>query len=180
MSMKRIARQSVRHFLVGGAAALTLGVALHQATQAEPNAVPHLTRAVQVFSELEESLLQAIRTGDETRVQTLLDAEFEMIVAQAPDAPVPREEWLAKVRKPGAGDFIVTHVSVREIVEVAVVSFVLRPKVPSTGASPVFVIDTWQRDGVVWRLTQRHAAPVAGSRRAIPGDSGRTGVPKQI
>jgi hypothetical protein len=169
---------SVRH--LAGAAAIICALACPAPALAQTGAGAHVTRTVQVFTQLEESLLQAIRSRDEARLQALLDDEFEMIVARAPDAPVPREDWLANVRKPGAGDYSVEQVSVREIVEVAVVSFVLRPKVPSTRASPVFVIDTWQRDGVVWRLTQRHAAPVAGSRRAIPGDSGRTGVPKQI
>jgi hypothetical protein len=145
---------------------------------AQAGAQPHATRAVQVFTELEESLLQAIRSHDEAALQALVDDEFEMIVAQDADTPIPREDWMARLRKPPAGAFTVQQLSVREIGVVAVASFVLRPKAPS--ATPVFVVDTWQRDDRGWHLTQRHAAPVAGSRAAIPGDSGKKGMPKQM
>ena len=70
--------------------------------------------------------------------------------------------------------------AVREIVSMAVVSFARRSKANSARAMPVFVVDTWQRDDNGWHLSQRHAAVVAGSRRGIPGDSGRSALPKQI
>ena len=171
---------SVRRSWLAGAGASVLAVAVAHGAHAQTSAMPHVTRTVQIFTQLEESLLQSIRTRDDARLQALVDDEFEMVVAQAPDAPVPRQDWLASVRKPGAGDFSVEQMSVREIVAVAVVSFVLRPKGAPAKSTPVFVVDTWQRDDKGWHLTQRHAAPVAGSRRAIPGDSGKTGMPKQI
>ena len=174
-------RLAAKHVAVASAAAFTLVVAsITTAAPARPAAAPHVTRTGQVFTQLEESLLQAIRGHDEAGLQALIDDEFEMVVAQAPDAPVAREDWLANVRKTGAAAYTVADLSVREIAEVAVASFVLRPSARSTGAVPLFVVDTWQRDGAKWRLTQRHIAPVAGSRRGIPGDSGKAAVPKQI
>ena len=136
---------------------------------------------MQVFTQLEESLLQAVREHDAARLEALLGDEFEMIVAQDPGEPVPREDWLASVRRPGAGAYRVEEMSVREIGAVAIASFVLRPTPAWAGAVPVFVVDTWERgDATPWQLSARHAAPVAGSRRSIPGDAKPVTIRKQI
>ena len=84
------------------------------------------------------------------------------------------------MREPGAGEFSVDQMAVREIVTMPVVSFARRLKANSARAMPVFVVDTWQRDDKGWHLSKRHAAAVAGSRRGIPGNSGRSALPKQI
>ena len=152
----------------------------HPSPAAQTAATPHVTRTVQVFTQLEETLLTAIREHDAARLNTLVGEEFEMIVAHAPGSPVPREDWLASVRQPGAGAYGVEQMSVREIGAVAIASFVLRPIPPRLGAVPVFIVDTWERADAQWVLTARHAAPVAGSRRSIPGDAKPTTIRKQI
>ena len=104
-------------------------------------------------------------------------------VVQAQPAPphVTREDWIAAVGRADAGNFAIEHMSVREAADLAVVSFVLRPRPARAGALPVFVVDTWERvDEKRWQLTVRRAAPVAGSRRAIPGDAPQPTLRKQI
>jgi Domain of unknown function (DUF4440) len=170
-----------RRHALAAAMVLALG-ALHAAPAAAQGAAPaHVTRAVQAFTELENTLLRAIRERDGTRLGGLLGDDFEMIVAPSPASPVPREDWLASVRKPGAGAYAVEDMSVREMGSVAIASFVLRPAPARPGAVPVFMVDTWERaDATHWQLTARHAAVVAGSRRSIPGDAKPTTVRKQI
>ena len=159
---------------------LVLAMARPEAALAQAAAPPSVTRGVQVFAELEESLLQAIRRHDGARIDALLGEDFEMTVAQDPDAPVAREDWVASVRRPGAGAYAAQQMAVREADSVAIASFVLRPMPARRNAAPVFVVDTWQRVGTQWRLTARYAAPVAGSRRSIPGDAKPTTIRKQI
>ena len=178
--MKNALSPSVRRLVVGAATVGMFAAPFAQSAMAQPGSTPHVTRTVQLFTQLEESLLQAIRAHDETRLQALVDGEFEMIVAPDPETPVPREDWLANVRRPLAGAFSVEHLSVREIGAVAVASFVLRPTGSSAKAASIFIVDTWQRDDAGWHLTQRSAAPIGGTRRAIPGDSGKSGMPKQM
>lgn len=140
---------------------------------------PHATRTVQSFAELEESLLQAIRSHNFAAVEQLLDEDFQMIVAQQPDSPVVREDWLESLRKAGAGDWAVQHLSVRELGSVAVVGFVLRATAAQRNVPALYVVDTWQRAGPQWRLVTRHVAPATGARRGIPGDAPTTSIQKK-
>jgi hypothetical protein len=140
----------------------------------------HVTRTVAAFVELEESLLQALRERQPAAVERLLDDDFIMIVAQDPEAPVAREAWLEAVRKPDAGKWAAGSLTVREYNEIAVASFVLRPQPARAGAAPLFVVDTWRREGEQWRLAVRQVAPATGPRRGIPGDVASPGVRKKI
>jgi hypothetical protein len=150
----------------GLAGALALLVAVTAAAQ--PAAAPHATRAGQALADLEEQLLQAARATDPAQLGAMLDADFEMIVAQAPTAPVAREDWVGAMRKPGAADWTVQGLSARDLGDAAVAAFVLRA--PHGKAAPLYVVDTWQRSAAGWRLVVRHVAPATGPRKGIPGD----------
>lgn len=156
----------------GLAAALVTGLLCLGGAQAQPTGrgAPHATRTVQAFADLEETLLQAIRAHDVTRLEQMVDDDFQMIVAQAPDAPVAREDWIDALGKPGAGDGLVEHLAVRERGEMAVAGFVLRGSGARRQAPPLYVVDTWQRAEGGWRLLLRQVAPASGARRGIPGD----------
>ncbi len=143
-------------------------LAVATAVSAQPAGPPHATRAGQTLADLEEQLLQAARASDPAQLGAMLDADFEMIVAQAPTAPVAREDWVGAMRQPGAADWTVQGLSARELGDVAVAAFVLRP--PHGKAAPLYVVDTWQRSAAGWHLVVRHVAPASGPRKGIPGD----------
>ena len=139
-----------------------------------------VTRTVAAFADLEESLQRAFRERKPALAEQLLDDDFQMIVAQDPGTPVTREDWLAAMLRPGAGNWAPQQVQAREFGPVAVVSFVLRPAPARPGTAPLFVVDTWLRVDASWRLTLRQVAPATGPRRGIPGDAPGPVVRKKI
>ena len=150
-------------------AGLALLVAAGAAAQPQGAGAPHATRAGQALGELEDQLLQAMRGRDAARLDALLDVDFEMIVAQAPTQPVPREDWIGTVLKRGAADWAMQGLSARDAGEAAVAGFVLRS---AGGHGPaLYVVDTWQRRSGGWRLLVRHVALASGPRTGIPGDA---------
>ena len=140
----------------------------------------HITRSAAVFAELEAALLQAVRERRVQDIERLVDASFEMTVAQDPASPIDREAWIGALRKPGAADWAPQHLTVREFGDIAVAGFVLRPQPARAGAAPLYIVDTWRLDGPQWRLVTRHAAPATGARRGIPGDAPQAATPKKI
>lgn len=160
--------------------ALVLFICSPVATAAPSATAPHITRTAQIFIQLEESLQQALRDGNTSLLEAMLGEEFQMIGAQDPGSVTPREEWLLEMRQDGATAYAVERMAVREIGAVAIASFVLRPRPKRAGASPVAVVDVWERDGVKWVLTTRHAAPLNGPRQAVPGETKTPALPKQI
>jgi len=155
----------------------TLALLAAAAVSAQPAAAQHATRAGQTLSELEAQLLQAARASDPAQLGAMLDADFEMIVAQAPTAPVAREDWVAAMRQRGAADWVVQGLSAREFGEAAVAAFVLRAA--HGQAAPLYVVDTWQHSAAGWRLVVRHVAPATGPRKGIPGDVQTPAVQKK-
>jgi hypothetical protein len=167
--------------MLGPASTLLLAFACIGPAAAQTAAAPHVTRSVQVFTQFEDSLLQAAREHDAQRLEALVGEEFEMVVAQHPGSPVPREDWLAAMRKTGAGAYGVEGMSVREIGPVAIASFLLRPAPARADTVPVFIVDIWERaSDTQWQLTTRHAAPAAGSRQSVPGDAKPKTIDKKI
>jgi hypothetical protein len=158
---------------------LTVAAAAVQAQAVQGGGAPHATRTVQAFTELEESLLQAIRLHDTARLERSVDDDFQMVIAQAPADPVARDDWIDALSRRGAGDWTVQHLSARESGDTAVAGFVLRGTGSMRQAPPLYVVDTWQRAGDQWRLLVRHVAPASGTRRGIPGDGPSSNVPKK-
>ncbi len=162
-----------RGLLVAGA--LLAGSA---ARAAGPTGGQHATRQGQAVGQLEQALLDAQRTKDRTALEQLLSEDFLMIVAQAPDQPVDRDDWLDASLQAGAWDL--RDLAVRSLGETALASFVLVPAQGRATPAPVFVVDAWRRDGGNWRLEQRHAALAMGPRAAIPGNVTRAPMRKKI
>lgn len=172
-------RRVRRHLLVAAVGAVSWCVA--GAADIRPDGRGgHVTRSTAAFAELESALLQAIRERKAAELERLVDDEFLMTVAQDPEAPVDRDDWLLALRKPGAGDWEPEHLAVREFGTTAVAGFVLRPQHARAGAAPLYVVDTWRLDGSQWRLIMRHVAPATGPRRGIPGDVPAPGARKKI
>ena len=154
------------------------------AAPAQTARVPIVTRLVTALLEHESRLAQAASAGDAAALQALLADDFEMRVASHPGAPTPRAEWLAAIARQPAPPAEIEQMAVHDHGVVAVASFVLRPVGGDRHATPLFVVDTWARDGEAWRLKVRYAAPIAasGGRRAglVPGDAGDTTLPKKF
>jgi len=134
----------------------------------------HATRTGAAVAELEQALLHAVQSRDAGRLQQLLTEDFEMTVAQDPDNPVPRDDWIDSAMRTGAAGRTLAQLAAREVGTTVLATFVLH------GKPALFVVDTWQRDGASWRLAARQVAATAGTRRGIPGDAVQRPVRKKI
>ncbi len=148
------------------------------ARAAGPPSTGHATRQGQAVGQLEQALLDAQRTKDRTALEQLLSEDFLMIVAQAPDQPVDRDDWLEASLRAGAWDL--RDLAVRTVGDVALASFLLVPAGGRAAPVPVFVVDAWRQAGGGWRLEQRHASLATGPRNAIPGNVTRPAIRKKI
>lgn len=166
-----------RHWLMG---ALALALTWPAASSAQGTAaVPTVTRLVKIFQQLETQFAQAAHAGDTAVLEALLADDFELRVARRPAEPVPRAEWLAAIQQHPAPDARIEQMAAHDHGAIVDVSFLLRPvsvgSNTSSGAAPLFVVDTWARDGDGWRLKVRYAGVVASSAQRVPGE-GTTGV----
>ena len=155
------------------------GIAAPSLAQAVTGA--HATRSANLFAQLEDELLRAMQRRDVPRLNQLLAEDFEMTVAPLPLDSIAREEWIDNLSRSGSTKVAVQSLTARELSpDLAQVSLWLVPQPATAGRGKVFVLDTWKREGEQWKLLTRHAAPVAGSRLWIPGDSGRAPFRKMI
>jgi hypothetical protein len=173
---------SRRRWLIG---ALALAPTWPAASSAQgTTAVPTVTRLVKVFQELETQFAQAARAGDTAALEALLTDDFELRVARRPAEPVARAQWLAAIKQQPAPDARIEQMAAHDHGAVVDVSFVMRPVVagpPKRGTeAPLFIVDTWARDGDAWRLKVRYAGVVGTSTQRVPGEGTATGaVPKK-
>jgi hypothetical protein len=89
--------------------------------------------------------------------------------------PTPRAEWLAALARQPAAPAEIEQVAAHDHGTVADVSFVMR----SAKELPLFIVDTWIKDGDSWRLKVRYAAPVARNAPRVPGESDDAMIPKK-
>jgi len=169
----------VLHGLRQQAAVSLAAFALATAAGAADHGTPLPTRLVQAATQAEEALLAAARAQDARQLEALLGDDFAMISATHADSPVPYEDWVDAMARPGAGGYEVRHVLAQEIGPGRVLtSLVLQPRVKHQ--APVFVVDLWQSDATPWRLLSRHAALAGGTLHAIPGDAPSQQLPKKF
>ncbi|MGE5117463.1 MAG: hypothetical protein ACM3N6_13340, partial [Betaproteobacteria bacterium] len=103
--------------------------------------------------------------------------DFELRVARRPGVPVARAEWLGALAARRPGEASVEQMAVHDHGAVADVSFLLRPA--EAGAAPLFVVDSWRREGGGWKLQVRYAAPVAPDAGPVPGEDAAPTIDKK-
>ncbi len=157
-----------------------LCVAAASAATALPPGPPHggpamvgamVTRSVARYQDLERALLDALARGDGAAAARLLDEGFTARAAASPD-PQARVDWLQQALGPQSATWRhrpwqVRDLAVREVDDIAVVSFLLDPGAPGSRAGALFVVDVWrQSTGLLLnRATSRAAdAPPTPTR----------------
>ena len=159
-----------RRWLLGATA-----VALLPAAWSQTGRVPIVTRLVKSLLEQENRLAQAAGNGDAAALQALLADDFEMRSARRPGVPTPRAEWLAALARQPTPPGEIEQAAAHDHGAVADLSFLWRPP----KGAPLFIVDTWAKEGDGWRLKVRYAAPVARDAQPVPGESDAAVIPKK-
>lgn len=159
-----------------GAAALVLPL---PAAWSQTGRVPIVTRLVKILLGFETRLAQAASTGDAAGLQALLADDFELRSARRPGVPTPRAEWLAALAREPAPQAEIEQAAAHDHGAVVDLSFLLRPTGEAPKTVPLFIVDTWAKDGDGWRLKVRYAAPVARNAPRVPGEGDAAVIPKK-
>jgi len=121
------------------------------------------TRSVSKYLDLERRFQEALTNGDRKSVQSLLADDFEIRTLPSADA-IGADEWLRRELGSRRRDGIVRDLGVREIDDVAVVSFLFEPAPaagPARSAPTLFVVDVWRQSSgkLLARYVDRPANP---------------------
>ena len=154
---------------------LIIGLAGMRASAAAPETgmgrIPVLTRTVQIFTQLETDLDEALAKRDAAAVTKLLAEDFEMRVGSMPGNPIPRAAWVNQsIAEPKSSTFI-EQMAVHDFGKLAVVSYSRKGKVAKAAAAhEIFIVDIWTRGpDNNWRLSIRYAGPAGKGDFLIPG-----------
>ena len=128
------------------------------------------TRSVSKYLNLERALQEGLIDRNRASVRALLADDFELRTAASPDV-ISADDWLRRDLGSPAHDRILRDLAVRELDDVAVVSFLLEPAHARPRARVVvtmFVVDVWRQSSS--KLMSRYIAQptVAPARRARP------------
>jgi hypothetical protein len=164
-----------RWFRIACGAALLLGASDATGQAPTPGGrVPTVTRLVRLFDGLENEAWDAVHQKDRAALERFLADDFEVRRAASPGVPVPRAEWLGDAL--GSRDlpsFRLTQMAVRELGEVALVSFLLQEEPEAQGQARrggSFIVDAWIKMDGGWRLKARYTAP---ARTRPPDERGK-------
>lgn len=131
---------------------------------------PSPTRNVVIFTQLENSWIEAVQKHDTHALDQLLASDYELRSGNAPGVPTPRAESLKQSLDSPAFQSSIGQMAVHEYGDLMVVSFMWKIAAPQGAglAQNVFVVDTWKRAGDSWQVLVRYASPV-DSAAAVPG-----------
>ncbi|WP_167759762.1 nuclear transport factor 2 family protein [Massilia horti] len=132
--------------------------------------VPTPTRNVTIFTELENSLADAVQKRDVQAIDKLVAENFELRSGTAPGVPTAREEYVKQLLQLPPLESRISQMAVHEYGDLMMVSYLWKIGVPAGSglAQSAFVVDTWKRNGGNWQLLVRYASPL-DSAALIPG-----------
>jgi Domain of unknown function (DUF4440) len=130
--------------------------------------VPVVTRLVQLYSEYERRLAEAINRRDNGELDQLLAKDFELRSADNIGVPVPRAEWIAQAFKQPAATTSIRQMAVHDYGDIRVVSFVILRSERPRREPLLAVVDVWMQSGESSVLKVRYAADQT-DQRYVPG-----------
>ena len=119
------------------------------------------TRQVSIFGALEQRFLTAVQKKDKAAVAAMLTEDFA--VEPADTDRLDAEEWMDSVMDKSfvLKSFAITHVSVSDLEEFAIVKFNRAQQATFKGrneSGDFFVVDVWKKSDDSWKLANRYVA----------------------
>jgi hypothetical protein len=117
------------------------------------------TRSVSKYLGLERQLQQALEERNGDAAAAMLDPGFTHRPSTLQDA-VSQQEWLKQAQAKTPGPSRVRDLSVREVDDLAIVSFLLEPQHSGKHREPTyFIVDVWRQS--TDKLLTRHSDEIA-------------------
>lgn len=150
--------------------------AVPASAQAVRSQTPVVTRLVQIYSENERRLADAINRKDTSEIDRLVASDFELRPADAIGTPVPRADWLAQLSSEPPAEITIGQMAVHDYGAIRIVSF----SMTRTGNPPVAVVDVWMQSGDASVLKVRYAAVQGSGPAPVPGEMQRPPIEKRF
>ena len=138
--------------------------------------IPVVTRLVQIYSEYERRLADAIIRKDTGEINRLIADDFELRPADNIGIPTPRAEWIPQSLKEPPTSISIGQMAVHDYGNIRIVSFAMKRTADTRQARGVAVIDVWMVSGESSVLKVRYSAIQRSPSIPVPGES----QPQQI
>lgn len=150
--------------------------ALPASAQAVRSQTPVVTRLVQIYSDQERRLADAINRKDTGEIDRLVASDFELRPADKIGTPVPRADWLAQLSGEPAAETTIGQMAVHDFGAIRIVSFLMT----RAGNPPIAVVDVWMQSGDASVLKVRYAAAQGSAPVPVPGEIRQPPIEKRF
>ncbi len=147
--------------------------------QAVRTQIPVVTRLVQIYSEYEQHLADAINRRDREEIDRLVANDFELRPANDIGVPTPRAEWITQSLKEPSASMSIGQMAVHDYGDIRIVSFVITRAAAGRRERGIAVIDVWMQSGESSVLKVRYAAFQDTRSLRIPGEMGQQQINKR-
>jgi hypothetical protein len=146
-------------------------LASHAQAQAVHTQIPVVTRLVQIYSDYERRLADAINRKDSGEIGRLVAHDFELRSANNIGIPTPRADWIAQSLKELSASMSIGQMAVHDYGEIRIVSFVIKRAAAARRERGIAVVDVWMQSGESSVLKVRYAAFQDTRSLRIPGET---------
>jgi hypothetical protein len=155
--------------------------ALAQAAQAQEvrAQIPVVTRLVQIYSDLERRLAEAINRRDNGEIDRLVAKDFELRSGNNIGVPTARAEWIVQSLKEPSASTSIGQMAVHDYGEIRIVSFVMQRGGADRRAARIAVVDVWMQSGESSVLKTRYAAVQTAHFLRVPGETRQQPIDKR-
>lgn len=150
--------------------------AVPASAQAVRSQTPVVTRLVQIYSDQERRLADAINRKDTGEIDRLVASDFELRPADKIGTPVPRADWLAQLSSEPAAETTIGQMAVHDFGAIRIVSFLMT----RAGNPPIAVVDVWMQSGDASVLKVRYAAAQGSAPVPVPGEIRQPPIEKRF
>jgi uncharacterized protein DUF4440 len=147
--------------------------------QAVRTQIPTVTRLVQIYSEYEQRLVDAINRRDTAEIDRLVANDFELRSANNIGDPTPRADWIAQSLKEPSASMSIEQMAVHDYSNIRIVSFVMKRADSARRERAIAVIDVWMQLGESSVLKVRYAAFQDTRSVRIPGETRQRQIDKR-
>ena len=157
----------------------TTALASQAQAQAVRTQIPVVTRLVQLYSDYEQRLAEAINRKDNGEIDRLVANDFELRSANDIGIPVPRADWIAQSLKEPPASVSIEQMAVHDYGNIQIVSFVMKRAMATRRELGIAVVDVWMQSGETSILKTRYAAVQVAHSSRVPGEMRRQQIDKR-
>jgi hypothetical protein len=141
--------------------------------------IPVVTRLVQMYSDYERRLADAINRRDTQEIDRLVADDFELRSASNIGVPIPRADWIAQSLNEPSASMSIGQMAVHDYGNIQIVSFVMNRAAAGRRERGIAVVDVWMQSGESFVLKTRYATVLENRPLRVPGEGRQQPIDKR-